>query len=75
MTDASLSLAGKRVVVIGGGSGIGFAAAELAHGLGAEVVIASSQAATIDAAVGQSRSTNHLTTLRAWRQFRSTPIR
>ena len=51
MTDASLSLNGQRVVVIGGGSGIGFAVAELAHEVGAEVVIASSRAATVNAAV------------------------
>ena len=51
MTNASLSLDGKRVVVIGGGSGIGFAVAELARGLGAELVIASSRAATVEAAV------------------------
>ncbi len=50
MTGASMSLDGKRVVVIGGGSGIGFAVAELARELGAEVVIASSRAATVDAA-------------------------
>ena len=46
-----MSLDDKRVVVIGGGSGIGFAVAELARGLGAEVVIASSRAATVEAAV------------------------
>ena len=51
MADASLSLDAKRVVVIGGGSGIGFAVAEAAREAGAEVVIASSRAATVDAAV------------------------
>ena len=51
MTDTSMSLDGQRVVVIGGGSGIGFAVAELAREAGAEVVIASSRAATVDAAV------------------------
>jgi len=51
VTDASMSLEGKRVVVVGGGSGIGFAVAELARGLGAKVVIASSRAATVEAAV------------------------
>jgi NADPH:quinone reductase-like Zn-dependent oxidoreductase len=33
MTDATMSLAGKRVVVIGGTSGIGFAVALLAREL------------------------------------------
>ena len=51
MTDASLPLDGKRVVVVGGGSGIGFAVAELARAAGAEIVIASSRASTVDAAV------------------------
>ena len=37
-----MSLDGKRVVVIGGASGIGFAVAELAQALGASVVIGSS---------------------------------
>ncbi len=55
MTGASLSLDGKRVVVIGGGSGIGFAVAELACGLGADTVVASSRAATVDAAVKRLR--------------------
>ena len=53
MTDKSLTLDGKRVVVIGGGSGIGFAVARRAQEVGAEVVIASSRAANIDAAVGR----------------------
>ena len=51
MNGASLSLDGKRVVVIGGSSGIGFAVAELAREVGADVVIASSRAATVEAAV------------------------
>ena len=46
-----MSLAGKTVVVIGGGSGIGFAVAELARVLRADVVIGSSRQATLDAAV------------------------
>jgi NAD(P)-dependent dehydrogenase (short-subunit alcohol dehydrogenase family) len=53
MTDATMSLAGKRVVVIGGASGIGFAVAELARERGAEVVIASSTAANVEAAVAR----------------------
>jgi len=65
MTEASLSLGGKRVVIIGGGSGIGFAVAELARELGAEVVIASSRAATVDAAVGRlGGSTGRIVDLR-----------
>lgn len=51
MTDAAMSLAGKRVIVIGGSSGIGFAVAALSRELGAEVVIASSNAANVEAAV------------------------
>ena len=39
MTDTAMSLDGKRVVVIGGASGIGFAVAELARAQGAAVVI------------------------------------
>jgi NAD(P)-dependent dehydrogenase (short-subunit alcohol dehydrogenase family) len=46
-----MSLAGKRVVVIGGASGIGFAVAALAEEIGAEVVIASRNAAKVAAAV------------------------
>ncbi len=53
MTDATMSLAGKRVVVIGGTSGIGFAVASLARELGAALVIASSKAASVDAAIGR----------------------
>jgi NAD(P)-dependent dehydrogenase (short-subunit alcohol dehydrogenase family) len=53
MTDATMSLDGKRVIVIGGASGIGFAIAALARELGAEVVIASSQAVNVDAAVAR----------------------
>jgi NAD(P)-dependent dehydrogenase (short-subunit alcohol dehydrogenase family) len=51
MTEATLSLAGKRVIVIGGTSGIGFAVAALAHELGAAVAIASSNAASVNGAV------------------------
>lgn len=53
MTDAAMSLDGKRVIVIGGASGIGFAVAALARELGAEVVIASSTTAKVDAAVSR----------------------
>jgi len=51
MTDTAMSLDGKRVVVIGGASGIGFAIAELARAQGAAVVIASSGEANVHAAV------------------------
>lgn len=43
-----MTLAGKKIVVIGGSSGIGLATAELAKGQGAEVVIASRSAAKLD---------------------------
>lgn len=43
-----MTLAGQKIVVIGGSSGIGLATAELAKGQGAEVVIASRSAAKLD---------------------------
>lgn len=43
-----MTLAGKKVVVIGGSSGIGLATAELAKGQGAEIIIASRSAAKLD---------------------------
>jgi NAD(P)-dependent dehydrogenase (short-subunit alcohol dehydrogenase family) len=46
-----MSLAGKRVVVIGGASGIGFAVAELARAQGATVIVASRAEANVSAAV------------------------
>ena len=51
MNDAAMSLDGKRVIVIGGASGIGFAVAALSREIGAEVVIASRNAANVAAAV------------------------
>jgi NAD(P)-dependent dehydrogenase (short-subunit alcohol dehydrogenase family) len=51
MTDTGMSLDGKRVVAIGGASGIGFAVAELARAQGAAVVIGSSTEANVNAAV------------------------
>ena len=51
MTDRTMSLDGKRVIVIGGTSGIGFAIAALSRELGAEVVIASSNAKKVEAAI------------------------
>lgn len=47
------SLRGKRVVVIGGSSGIGFAVAESARAEGAEVIIASSKADHVEAAAAR----------------------
>jgi NAD(P)-dependent dehydrogenase (short-subunit alcohol dehydrogenase family) len=43
-----MTLAGKKVVVVGGSSGIGLAAAELAKAQGADVIIASRSAAKLD---------------------------
>ncbi|MCP3369981.1 SDR family oxidoreductase [Bradyrhizobium cajani] len=43
-----MTLAGKKVVVIGGSSGIGLATAELAKSQGADVIIASRSAAKLD---------------------------
>ncbi len=48
-----MTLAGKRVVVLGGSSGIGLAIAQSAAREGAAVVIASSQQAKLDAALEQ----------------------
>ncbi|MGN7797770.1 SDR family oxidoreductase [Leifsonia sp. 22587] len=48
-----MSLNGKRVVIIGGTSGIGLATAHAAVDAGAEVVIASSRQASVDAALGE----------------------
>jgi NAD(P)-dependent dehydrogenase (short-subunit alcohol dehydrogenase family) len=45
-----MQLAGKKVVVVGGSSGIGLATAELAKHLGAEIVIASRNAEKLKAA-------------------------
>jgi NAD(P)-dependent dehydrogenase (short-subunit alcohol dehydrogenase family) len=49
----SASLNGQTVVVIGGASGIGFAVAEAARDAGARVVVASSQAANVEAAAAR----------------------
>ncbi|HZC15369.1 MAG TPA: SDR family oxidoreductase [Caulobacteraceae bacterium] len=46
-----MTLKSKRIVVVGGSSGIGFAVAKGALAEGAEVVVGSSRAANVDAAV------------------------
>ncbi len=53
MSDTTTSLAGKRVFVIGGTSGIGFAVATLSRELGAKVVIASSNAEKVEASIAR----------------------
>jgi NAD(P)-dependent dehydrogenase (short-subunit alcohol dehydrogenase family) len=50
---SAASLSGKTVVVVGGATGIGYAVAEAARDEGARVVVASSQAANVDAAVAR----------------------
>jgi NAD(P)-dependent dehydrogenase (short-subunit alcohol dehydrogenase family) len=47
------SLNGRRIAIIGGSSGIGYAVAECAIAEGAQVVIASSNAANVEAAVAR----------------------
>jgi NAD(P)-dependent dehydrogenase (short-subunit alcohol dehydrogenase family) len=46
-----MTLEGKRIIVLGGSSGIGLAVAQAAAGQGALVVIASSQSARVDQAL------------------------
>ena len=48
-----MTLLGKRVVIVGGSSGIGYAVAAAAQAQGARVVVASSQSAKVDAAVAR----------------------
>lgn len=65
MNNVGLSLQGKRVIVIGGASGIGFAVAELAREQGAEVVIASSSEKNVSSAAGRlPGATGHVVDLR-----------
>ena len=44
-----MTLAGKKVVVIGGSSGIGLSTAELARKQGAEIILAARNAEELDA--------------------------
>src|ERR1700722_15451865 len=48
-----MTLTGKKVVVVGGSSGIGFSTAELARKEGAEVIIASRNAERLNAAAAR----------------------
>lgn len=48
-----MTLASKRVVIVGGTSGIGFATARAALDAGAEVVVASAKQSSVDRALGQ----------------------
>ncbi len=49
--EAIMTLNGKRIVVLGGSSGIGLATAQAAHKDGAQVIIGSSQQARVDQAL------------------------
>jgi NAD(P)-dependent dehydrogenase (short-subunit alcohol dehydrogenase family) len=53
-----MSLAGKKVVVVGGSSGIGLATAELAKKEGADVVIASRNAQRLKSAADKIGATD-----------------
>jgi NAD(P)-dependent dehydrogenase (short-subunit alcohol dehydrogenase family) len=48
-----MTLTSKRVVIVGGTSGIGFAAARAALDAGAEVLVASAKQSSVDRALGQ----------------------
>src|SRR6266852_9414851 len=52
-TASPMTLFGKRVVVLGGTSGIGFATAEMAAREGAAMVVASSRRESVDRAVAR----------------------
>ncbi|HEX5263562.1 MAG TPA: SDR family NAD(P)-dependent oxidoreductase, partial [Phenylobacterium sp.] len=62
-----MKLEGKRIVVIGGATGIGYAVAEGAIAEGAEVVIGSSQPANVQNAVGKlgNRASGHAVDVKA----------
>ena len=60
-----MSLDGKRVVVIGGATGIGFAVAKLARAQGAAIVVGSTTEASVNAAVDRLEgATGHTVDLR-----------
>ena len=64
-TTNGMSLDGKRVVIIGGATGIGFAVTELARAQGAAVIIGSSTEASVSAAVDRVKgATGHTVDLR-----------
>ena len=60
------SLRDKRIVIVGGSSGIGFGVAESAHAEGAEIVIGSSSLERVDAATAKfpSRASGHVIDVR-----------
>ena len=65
MTQVNRTLEGRRVLVVGGASGIGFAVAERASELGATVIIASRNEAKVTAAAARlARATGHALDLR-----------
>ncbi len=52
-TEYPMTLNGKRIVLLGGTSGIGFATAEMAAREGAAIVVASSRRENVDRAVAR----------------------
>ncbi len=65
MTSSAMPLEGKRVVVIGGATGIGFAIAELAREQGASIVIGSSNETSVSTAAERLHgATGHAVDLR-----------
>ena len=63
-SETGMSLSGKRVVVIGGATGIGFAIAKLASAQGATVVVGSRSPAKVDEAVTKlSQARGHVVDL------------
>ena len=53
-----MQLKGKKVVVVGGSSGIGLATAEMAKQEGADIIVASRNVAKLDAVANIERSLN-----------------